>query len=90
VIRRDDSLQSLNPRRILVGVRRTEKSGDYCPAVRENVMKIVPVIKSGDLERSLHFYTQVLDFRRKWPGSKDREMANGVIDLVRDGAAKSV
>jgi catechol 2,3-dioxygenase-like lactoylglutathione lyase family enzyme len=52
----------------------------------ENVMKIVPVIKSGDLERSLHFYTQVLDFERKWPGFEDRELANGVIDLVRDGA----
>jgi catechol 2,3-dioxygenase-like lactoylglutathione lyase family enzyme len=53
-------------------------------AVRE--MKIVPVIKSGDLERSLHFYTEVLDFERKWPGYKDREMANGVIDLIRDVA----
>src|SRR5579859_3591463 len=50
------------------------------------IMKIVPVIKSGDLERSLHFYTQVLDFERRWPGYEDREIANGVIDLVRDGA----
>jgi catechol 2,3-dioxygenase-like lactoylglutathione lyase family enzyme len=58
----------------------------YSIAVRENVMKIVPVIKSGDLERSLRFYTQVLDFERKWPGCEDREMTNGVIDLVRDGA----
>ena len=49
-------------------------------------MKIVPVIKSSDLERSLHFYTVVLDFERKWPEYKDREMANGVIDLVRAGA----
>jgi catechol 2,3-dioxygenase-like lactoylglutathione lyase family enzyme len=46
----------------------------------------VPVIKSSDLQRSLHFYTQVLDFERKWPGHEDREMVNGVIDLVRDGA----
>jgi hypothetical protein len=38
-------------------------------------MKIVPVIKSGDLERSLHLYTQVLDFERNWPGSEDHEMA---------------
>jgi catechol 2,3-dioxygenase-like lactoylglutathione lyase family enzyme len=53
----------------------------------ENVMKIVPVIRSRDLQRSLHFYTEVLDFERKWPaGHEDREMANGVIDLVRDGA----
>jgi catechol 2,3-dioxygenase-like lactoylglutathione lyase family enzyme len=53
----------------------------------ENVMKIVPVIRSSDLQRSFHFYTEVLDFERKWPaGHEDREMANGVIDLVRDGA----
>ena len=25
-------------------------------------MRIVPVIKSSDLQRSLHFYTEVLDF----------------------------
>jgi len=49
-------------------------------------MKIVPVIKCSDLERSVHFYTEVLDFERKWPGHENREMANGVIDLVRDGA----
>jgi catechol 2,3-dioxygenase-like lactoylglutathione lyase family enzyme len=49
-------------------------------------MKIVPVIKSADLERSLRFYTEVLDFERKWPGEKHRETANGVVHLVRDGA----
>lgn len=49
-------------------------------------MKIVPVIKSSDLQRSLHFYTEVLDFERKWPGHETCEMANGVIDLIRDGA----
>jgi len=49
-------------------------------------MKIVPVIKCSDLERSVHFYTEVLDFERKWPGHENREMANGVINLVRDGA----
>jgi catechol 2,3-dioxygenase-like lactoylglutathione lyase family enzyme len=49
-------------------------------------MKIVPVIKSGDLERSVQFYTRVLDFERKWPGNEDREISNGVIDLIRDGA----
>jgi catechol 2,3-dioxygenase-like lactoylglutathione lyase family enzyme len=49
-------------------------------------MKIVPVIKCGDLQRSLHFYTEVLDFERKWPGYEDREMTNGVKHLVRDGA----
>ena len=44
------------------------------------------MVKSSDLQRSLHFYTEVLDFQRKWPGYEDRELANGVIDLVRDGA----
>jgi catechol 2,3-dioxygenase-like lactoylglutathione lyase family enzyme len=58
----------------------------YRPATQENVMRIVPVIKSSDLQKSLHFYTEVLDFRPKWPGQEAREMANGVIDLVRDGA----
>ena len=49
-------------------------------------MKVVPVIKSSDLQRSLQFYCEILDFERKWPGHEDGEMANGVIDLVRDGA----
>ena len=49
-------------------------------------MKIVPVIKVSDLQRSLDFYTRVLDFKRKWPGYEEQEMANGVIDLALDGA----
>jgi catechol 2,3-dioxygenase-like lactoylglutathione lyase family enzyme len=49
-------------------------------------MKIVPVIKCADLHRSLRFYTEVLDFQFKWPSNKDLEMANGVLDLIRDGA----
>jgi len=49
-------------------------------------MKIVPVVKCRDLERSVRFYTGILDFERKWAGDEDRETANGVIDLVRDGA----
>ncbi len=48
-------------------------------------MKIVPVIKCSDLGRSLRFYTEVLDFQRKWPGDES-ELANGVANLVRDGA----
>ena len=58
----------------------------YRSALKENVMKIVPVIKSRDLERSVSFYTQVLDFERKWPDDEVRETANGVAHLVRDGA----
>ncbi len=49
-------------------------------------MKIVPVIKSGDLDSSVRFYTEVLDFERKWPRYEDREKANGVAHLIRDGA----
>jgi catechol 2,3-dioxygenase-like lactoylglutathione lyase family enzyme len=49
-------------------------------------MKIVPVIKSRDLERSVNFYTRILDFERKWPGYEEHERATGVIDLIRDGA----
>ena len=49
-------------------------------------MRIVPVIKSSDLQRSVRFYTEILDFKRKWPGYEDREMANGVIDLTCEGA----
>jgi catechol 2,3-dioxygenase-like lactoylglutathione lyase family enzyme len=67
----------LNPR-----VRQSDEASNETGGV----MKIVPVIKSSDLQRSLHFYTKVLDFERKWPGYEDRELANGVIDLVRDGA----
>ena len=47
-------------------------------------MKIVPV-KSSDLQRSFLYYTEVLDFERQGPGHEDREMANTVIDPVRDG-----
>ena len=65
---------------------RRRRRAEYSVAGCEKLMKIVPVIKSGDLERSLRFYTQVLDFQRKWPGHEEREMANGVVDLVRDGA----
>jgi catechol 2,3-dioxygenase-like lactoylglutathione lyase family enzyme len=49
-------------------------------------MRIVPVIKSSDLQKSIRFYTAVLDFERKWPEYEDREIAKGVIDLVRAGA----
>jgi catechol 2,3-dioxygenase-like lactoylglutathione lyase family enzyme len=49
-------------------------------------MKIVSVIKSADLDRSVHFYTKVLDFERKWPEQEERESANGVAHLIREGA----
>ncbi|MGB8098561.1 MAG: glyoxalase superfamily protein [Terracidiphilus sp.] len=49
-------------------------------------MKIVPVIKSSNLEKSVQFYTQFLDFERKWPAYEAQETANGVAHLVKDGA----
>ncbi len=49
-------------------------------------MKIVPVIKSGDLDRSIYFYTEVLDFDWKWHDEEERQRANGVAHLVKDGA----
>jgi catechol 2,3-dioxygenase-like lactoylglutathione lyase family enzyme len=49
-------------------------------------MRIVPVIKSRDLDRSVRFYTQVLDFEWKWPDYKDQELANGVAHLANGGA----
>ena len=49
-------------------------------------MKIVPVIRSRDLAKSVAFYTSVLDFERMWPGEEARETANGVVDLARAGA----
>lgn len=49
-------------------------------------MKIVPVIKSSNLEKSVQFYTEVLDFERKWPAYAAQETANGVAHLVKDGS----
>ena len=49
-------------------------------------MKIVPVIKSSNLEKSVQFYTEVLDFERKWPADEAHETANGVAHLVKDGS----
>lgn len=49
-------------------------------------MKVVPVIKCSDLQRSLEFYTKTLDFKRKWPGYEEKEFELGVVDLVMNGA----
>ena len=49
-------------------------------------MQTVPVVKCSDLSRSIRFYTEVLDFERKWPGYADTETANGVAHLVKAGA----
>ena len=49
-------------------------------------MRMVPVVRTSDLKRSLRFYTETLDFQRKWPEYAEAESANGVADLVMDGA----
>jgi catechol 2,3-dioxygenase-like lactoylglutathione lyase family enzyme len=49
-------------------------------------MKVVPVIKVSDLERSLDFYTRILGFAPKWPEYAEAELANGVIDLAQGDA----
>lgn len=47
-------------------------------------MRMVPVIKTSDLHRSIRFYTETLDFEWKWP--EYGEIENGVADLTKDGA----
>ena len=49
-------------------------------------MRMVPVIKTSDLDRSIRFYTEVLDFTWKWPEYAEAEIANGVADLTMEGA----
>ncbi len=68
------------------GLRLRPGAGMLLAGNGEVGMRIVPVIKCRDLATSLRFYTQVLDFERRWPGYEEREAANGVIDLVRNGA----
>jgi catechol 2,3-dioxygenase-like lactoylglutathione lyase family enzyme len=63
-----------------------ERYAGAIPFQEKYAMQMVPVIKSSDLSRSLHFYTEVLDFERKWPEYADRETANGVAHLVKAGA----
>ncbi len=58
----------------------------YLSPTTGEYVKIVPVVRVRDLGKSVAFYTCILDFERRWPGHDDREMANGVIDLIRDGA----
>lgn len=49
-------------------------------------MTIVPVIKTTNLDRSLRFYTEVLDFTWRFPEQSQQETANGVALLTMDGA----
>ena len=49
-------------------------------------MNAVPVFYSSDLKRSLVFYTEVLEFKPRWPQYFDLGMQSGVVDLVCGGA----
>jgi len=49
-------------------------------------MRAVPVLYSSDLNRSLGFYTEVLNFELRYPEHRDLALRNGVIDLVCDTA----
>ena len=50
------------------------------------MMLMVPVIKCSDLGCSVRFYTEVLDFERRWPEYAEIETTNGVAYLAKDGA----
>lgn len=49
-------------------------------------MRAVPLFWSSDLNRSVAFYTNVLEFSPRWPEHFDLGMQNGVLDLVCEGA----
>jgi len=49
-------------------------------------MRAVPVFWSGDLARSLAFYTQVLEFELRYPEYRDLSLRSGVVDLACNGA----
>ena len=49
-------------------------------------MRAVPVFYSSDLERSLAFYTGVLEFELRYPAYRELALRNGVVDLVCEGA----
>jgi len=49
-------------------------------------MRAVPVLYSSDLNRSLGFYTRVLNFELRYPEHRELALRNGVIDLVCDAA----
>ena len=46
-------------------------------------MKIIPIMKCRNMERSLFFYTNILDFELKYP---DISATDWVIDLINEDA----
>lgn len=49
-------------------------------------MRAVPLFYSSDLERSLAFYTGVLEWQLRWPEHRELMLSSGVVDLVCEGA----
>jgi catechol 2,3-dioxygenase-like lactoylglutathione lyase family enzyme len=49
-------------------------------------MDVIPVIKCNDLQRSLNFYTAVLDFEAKYPDHLEESLDRGIVDLINDNA----
>jgi catechol 2,3-dioxygenase-like lactoylglutathione lyase family enzyme len=49
-------------------------------------MRAVPVLWSGNMQRSLAFYTGVLEFTLRWPQHRELSMSSGVVDIVCAGA----
>lgn len=47
------------------------------------MMKVVPIIKCSDMRRSLRFYTEVLDFKLKYPEASPEDW---LLHLINDGA----
>jgi len=46
-------------------------------------MKMIPLFKVKDMKKAVAFYTGVLDFELKYPGTPDDDW---VVDLVNGGA----
>lgn len=49
-------------------------------------MKSIPVLRSSDLTRSLAFYTDILEFKEKYPQHRELSLGKGVMFLVCDAA----
>ena len=63
-------------------------SFDHPPSIVDEAgigktMRVIPVIRCGEVKKSLTFYIGVLDFEKKYPEQSDEEW---VIDLVQEDA----
>lgn len=48
-----------------------------CQLLENRLMQMVPVIKSSDLDRSVRFYTEVLDFEPSGPNTPTAKQLMG-------------